>query len=621
MRLYSGTSKQFIEDTVQNRIADRLRSSFELYYRYEPGPQEVVSWRNSLRAMCLVIEHARLLDNGIILEYQLPLTSRRLDCLICGKDAQREDNAAIIELKQWDKCEVSDSEGSVMTWVGGAQREVLHPSVQVGQYALYLQDYHAAFYDQNPIKLAACSYLHNYRRDHHDPIFEPELTQTLTDYPIFTSQDVSQLQEFLSMRLSGGKGQQVLHRVEESTVRPSKKLMDHVAQMIRGRKEYVLLDEQMIVYQRVLAATHGSHARTKTVILVRGGPGTGKSVIAINLMADLLMRDLEVHYATGSRAFTSTLRDIIGVRGSAQFKYFNSYVDAKPNTIDVLIADEAHRIRTSSSTRFTPRANKSTKSQIEELIDAAKASVFFIDDRQIVRPGEVGSSNLILAAAKKRRCSIFEYKLEAQFRCSGSDAFVNWVNNTLGIERTANILWTGEEKFEFKIFDGPSSLEKAIRGHAKSGSSARLVAGFCWSWSDPRRDGTLVDDVAIGSWKHPWNAKPEATHLAKGIPKAVLWAHDPAGIEQVGCVYTAQGFEFDYVGVIIGRDLRFDFRKKVWRGYPEESHDSVVKRSGDRFTDLVKNTYRVLLSRGLKGCYVTFLDKDTEKFFRSRMEK
>ena len=621
MRLYSGTSKEFIEDTVQNRIAEKLKESFQLYFRYEPSRQEVASWRNSLRAMCLVVEHTGLLDNGIILEYQLPLTSRRLDCLICGKDQSGRDQAAIIELKQWEKCTDSDTEGTVVTWVGGASREMLHPSVQVGQYAMYLQDYHAAFYDSNPIGLSASSYLHNYSFDPRDPIYHPKFVQTLTNYPLFTADDVPKLQNFLAAHLSGGKGGEVLRRVEESTVRPSKKLMDHVAQMIRGQKEYVLLDEQMVVYQRVLAAASTtSDARKRTVVLVKGGPGTGKSVIAINLMADLLSRGLDAHYATGSRAFTTTLRKVIGNRGSAQFKYFNSYAEAKPGQVDVLIADEAHRIRENSSNRYTPKAKRSVTPQIEELIGASKTSVFFIDDRQIVRPGEVGSSELILATAKKKKCAVHEYKLEAQFRCSGSDAFVNWIDNTLGIERTANILWTGEEKFEFKIFDSPGSLERAIRSHADAGATARLVAGFCWPWSDPRRDGNLVEDVVVGNWKRPWNAKPEATHLAKGIPKAVLWANDPAGIDQVGCVYTAQGFEFDYVGLIFGRDLRYDFDQKIWRGYPEESNDSVVKRSRDRFTDLVKNTYRVLLSRGMKGCYVTFLDKDTEKFFRSRIE-
>jgi hypothetical protein len=217
-------------------------------------------------------------------------------------------------------------------------------------------------------------------------------------------------------------------------------------------------------------------------------------------------------------------------------------------------------------------------------------------------------------------CNIFEYELETQFRCSGSDAFVNWIDNTLGIRRTANVLWQGNESFDFRIFDSPQALEEAIRERAAGRYTARMTAGFCWKWSGPNPDGTLVDDVVIGEYLRPWNARPEAARLAPGIPKAYLWAHHPGGINQIGCIYTAQGFEFDYVGVIFGKDLVYKFDRQEWVGDKKQSHDNVVRRSKDKFTELVKNTYRVLLSRGMKGCYVHFMDKETEHFFRSRME-
>jgi DUF2075 family protein len=215
-----------------------------------------------------------------------------------------------------------------------------------------------------------------------------------------------------------------------------------------------------------------------------------------------------------------------------------------------------------------------------------------------------------------------EYELEAQFRCAGSDAFVNWVNNTLGIRRTANVIWDpGHETFDFRIFPDPHSLEAAIRGKVAEGHTGRVMAGFCWPWSMPDENGNLLDDVVIGDYKRPWDAKPEAKKLALGIPKASLWAYDPNGIDQVGCVYTAQGFEFDYAGVIFGPDLIYRFDKQDWVGDPKHSSDNVVRRSKDRFIDMVRNTYRVLLSRGMKGCYVHFMDKETEQFFKSRMEK
>jgi uncharacterized protein len=286
-----------------------------------------------------------------------------------------------------------------------------------------------------------------------------------------------------------------------------------------------------------------------------------------------------------------------------------------------MVCDEAHRIRETSNSRFTPRAQRSKSPQIGELINASKTAVFFIDDDQAVRPGEIGSSDYIRAFAAQHGCPIFEYELEAQFRCAGSDAFVNWINSTLQIKRTANVLWNANDPaFEFKIFASPQALEFAIREKAKQRFTARMTAGFCWKWSDPRPDGTLVEDVVIGDYTRPWNARSDAGHLAPGIPRESLWAYQSGGIKQVGCIYTAQGFEFDYVGVIFGTDLVFDAGSAQWIGDTSSSADPIVRRSRADFLRNVKNTYRVLLSRGLKGCYVHFLHKTTENFFRSRME-
>jgi uncharacterized protein len=268
-------------------------------------------------------------------------------------------------------------------------------------------------------------------------------------------------------------------------------------------------------------------------------------------------------------------------------------------------------------------SRRSDKAQIEELLHASKVSVFFIDDRQVVRPDEIGSADYILNAAAQNQCRVFDYRLEAQFRCSGSDGFINWVNNTLEIERTANVLWNLDEEFEFRIFDSPSNLESAVFRKIEEGKSARLTAGFCWPWSDARGDGTLIPDVVLDGFQRPWNAKPDARRLALGIPKATLWAYEAGGANQVGCIYTAQGFEFDYVGVIFGKDLVYR-PGKGWIAIPGESYDTVVRRCAnrdpERFLALIKNTYRVL-TRGMKGCYVYFEDQQTREFFMSRTER
>jgi len=500
-------------------------------------------------------------------------------------------------------------------------REVLHPSAQVGQYQSYLEDTHTAFNSENPILLDSCAYLHNYNYYEQDVLFSDKFAKLLNKFPLFTGDDVDNIKNFLIKKLENGQGIEVLKKIEESKYRPSKKLMNHVGNIIKNKSEYVLLDEQLVVYDKVFSfAKEGFHNKQKTILVVKGGPGTGKSVIAINLMADLLLKGYNAHYATGSRAFTETLRKIIGPRGSIQFKYFNSYSNAESNAIDVLICDEAHRIRKTSNSRFTPMNSRSSEPQIEELIKASKVIVFLIDDNQIVRPDEIGSVDYIKDYAKKNNCKIFEYELEAQFRCSGSDAFVNWVNNTLGIKRTANVIWDQHEIFDFKIFNSPEELENAIKEKVKKGVTGRITAGFCWPWSLPDKEGILNNDVIIGDFKRPWDARPESTKLAPGIPKASLWAYDPNGINQIGCVYTAQGFEFDYVGIIFGKDLVYNLDKQTWEGHPEKSSDNVVKRSKENFLNLVKNTYRVLLTRGIQGCYVHFIDKETERFFKSRIE-
>jgi len=325
------------------------------------------------------------------------------------------------------------------------------------------------------------------------------------------------------------------------------------------------------------------------------------------------------HYATGSKSFTETLREIVGTRAGSQFKYFNTYMQASENAVDVLICDEAHRIRKTSNSQYTPKEKRSTKAQLEELLHVARVLVLFIDDYQTVRPDEIGTVQYVTDLLGQRAdVDLFEYELTTQFRCGGSEAYVDWVNNTLGIMETAVPLLEKSEDFEFKICESPYEVENMIRQRLAEGFTARMMAGFCWPWSAPNSDGTLVDDVVVGDWRRPWNAKPDAGKLAAGIPKSSLWAYHHGGVDQVGCIYTAQGFEFDFAGVIVGPDFTYDLDAGQWIAHKEHSKDTMVKRS-ENYLAYARNLYRVLLTRGMKGCYVYFMDKDTERFVRSRI--
>ncbi|GAA4461905.1 DUF2075 domain-containing protein [Nibrella saemangeumensis] len=625
MRLYQGTSRDFLQDNARNQITTKLKKAFFENFRQEPQPAEVLSWYNSLQAISKIVDRAQLYDHGVLLEYQLPLTAKRLDCLICGKDEQDQDNAVIIELKQWQTTTTAAGANEVITWLGGEQREVLHPAAQVGQYRNYLADVHSAFTNTaTPIKLHACAYLHNYEYHPQDPLLDNKFDDLNHTFPVFTKAEEHTLEAFLIEKLKKGDGLPILEKIAAGSYSPSKKLFVEVGGILRQKSPYTLLDEQLIVYDKIRSLVQQAATRDrKAAIIVKGGPGTGKSVIALHLLSELLRAGKKAHYATGSKAFTETLWSIFGNKSKTVFKYFNNYGDLDQDALDIIICDEAHRIRATSNSFRTPKDKKSNRPQLYELLKAARVSVYFIDDNQIVRPGEIGSIEYVREYAQSKNVEVFEYELESQFRCNGSNGFVNWVDNTLEIRRTANIIWKTSdlETFDFQIFATPEELDARIRFKVIEGFSARMTAGFCWPWSKPDDQGRLTADIQIGEYKRPWNAHHSANFLADNVPKASLWAYETNGINQVGCVYTAQGFEFDYVGVIFGKDLKYSFEQQSWIGQPHFSQDKTVKRDREHFLSFVRNTYKVLLTRGMKGCYVYFEDKETEQYFRSRTEK
>lgn len=634
MRLYSGTSTNFIALNVNNQIADLLKEEFFKQFGYKPSQSEVMSWRNSLFRLSDILERANLTDQGIMVEYKLPLSGKRIDVIICGKDEDQKKNAVIVELKQWETCSLTDYDSDyVVTWVGGGNRSLLHPSVQVGNYMYYLQDNSTVFYEGNePIKLSACSYLHNYSISNSDVLTDPRFQNSISRFPLYASEDRLALSEFITQKVNSGDGMSILAEIERSKMRPSKKLLKQVSTVIKQKLkgelklfgtvktkgDYILLDEQLIVYDTVMSIVRkGLEHKQKHAIIVKGGAGTGKSVIGLQLLADLGALNFNTQYATGSKAFTETLRKILGDSSKSLLKYFMSYGEAESNEIDVLLMDEAHRIREKTGYPFKATG----KPQVQDLLNAAKVSVFFIDDFQAVRKGEIGSSGFIREQAELAGCKVYEYDLEGQFRNGGSERYSEWIDHTLHIRKTATSEWINEPDYEFHIMDSAETLEEAIRAKVELGYTARVMAGFCWPWTKKLDDnGDLIKDVEIGDYKRPWNAQEGLTGMRKGIPKSQFWAYEDGGINQIGCVYTAQGFEFDYAGIIFGKDLRYNPDTAEWEGFSEYSYDGQVKSSVD-FLQLVKNTYRVLLGRGMKACYVHFMDKDTERYFRSRIRK
>lgn len=613
MRLYEGTIAQFRSDVIQNILADLISKNFEDYYGRKVSPSEKNSWSISLNFVNNALVYSDLNDNKIIVEYELPFSTKRIDVLLFGRNSKNEDYVVLLELKQWSNENVEDceTEGNVIVNYGKFKQEQAHPSLQVEGYHWALKDFLSIFEEPHTI-LNSISYCHNYSKNKNGVLFRPKFKTLIDKYPIFSKEDVTGLGNYLKDRLNNGAGLEVFNRFITSNVKPSKKLLEHVGNMINKQQVFNLIDDQIAAYNSIMhKAKNLSKTGKKSAIIVKGGPGTGKSVIALEVMAELLRQGKDVWHATGSSAFTNTLRKILGTRASKKFKFFNSFTQHKENEIDVLICDEAHRIRKTSDNLYTPRSMRTGMPQIEELIRCTKLSIFFLDEFQVVRPNEIGSVELIKDAAKGFGIEeIAEFELKTQFRCNGSDSFLQWIDNVLDVRESDKLYLTKEDKMEFKIVDNPLELKRIIdEKNNQKKNSARIVAGFCWPWSKPKNDGTLVNDVKVGNLEMPWERKDQFWK----------WATDDSGMNQVGTVYTAQGFEFDYIGIIVGNDLVYDQINKRWIAKPQNSYDNMAKSKNEKFVEHLKHVYRVLMSRAHKGCFIYFIDKDTEAFFKSRV--
>ena len=584
-----------------------------------PSPGEARSWERSIPVLAHDLVQAGLGDVEVLLEHRLPLSSRRIDAILAGcHPVTGAPSYVIVELKQWSDADLYEDDPALVTVGGYGHRPRLHPLEQVRGYCEYLIDFLPALNGETDT-IPGVAYLHNATEHGVAPL--RRLAES-SQARLFTGERRAEFLDFLRSRLAGDvSGAPYADALLSSRAAPSRQLLAVAAAEISDREQFILLDQQRLAFNLVLHATEAARAGdSKTVVIVTGGPGSGKSVIALSLLGELARRGRTVLHATGSRSFTQTLRKVAGKgsrRTQSLFKYFNSFIDAERNGLEVLILDEAHRIRETSANRFTAAKLRTDRRQIDELIAAARVPVFLLDEHQVVRPGEMGTVDDIEAHAKKEHLSVVKVALDAQFRCGGSEEYLRWVLRLLGLAPGGPIAWAGDPSFSVRVADTPQEMEHLLRAKLEAGFGARIAAGFCWPWSDPRPDGSLESDVIIGNWSRPWNLKGE--RAVGGAPPATLWATDPAGFSQVGCVYTAQGFEYDWNGVIIGPDL-------VWRG-----NDWAVVRSANKdpdfrnrtkiadheFARLIRNVYKVLLTRGMIGTVIYSPDLQTRELLRS----
>ncbi|MFZ6015162.1 MAG: DNA/RNA helicase domain-containing protein [Patescibacteria group bacterium] len=614
MIVYQNTVLGFKEDVDRNRIADAVQEEIiRAFNGRRIAPSEFASIQNSLGFMERVVRRSDVPDDcGILLEYNIPATNNRIDFIISGKNSAGEENFIIVELKQWEHAQSTAKDGIVETFLGGKERETAHPSYQANSYRLFLQDFNENIYS-GYIKAYSCAYLHNYRERKPEPLKAPIYSTLITESPIYLKDDSEKLANFIKAYVGNGKGMDILYKLEKGRIKPSKKLIEHVCSMFAGNQDFILLDEQKVAYE--LAKDIATNAKEKSVVIITGGPGTGKSVISVNLLGGLLKAELNTVFVAPNAAFRSVLmqqlaREFPRNRIQHLFKGSAGFVNTEKNIYDVIIVDEAHRLKDGTAYQYQG------ENQIIDIINSTTTTIFFVDEYQMIRPEDIGSIAEIKRVANKLGAKVHESALTAQFRCAGAEGFVNWLDDVLQIKETANYDGWDKKSFEFKIFDDPNNLHKAIKEKHDKKLKARLLAGYAWKWTAQREGNqdAQVCDITVPEFgfQLPWNSRRVGS----------TWAIDESGINQVGCIHTSQGLEFDYIGVIIGDDLKFDSEKDKffvdWSAYKDVKGKRGLRDKPEELSKLVRSIYKVLMTRGMKGCYVYFTDKETEKYFKKR---
>lgn len=614
MLAYVATKSQFLNDapTIEDVVARAVEQNLGI----KVAQNEYQSWRNSLgNAMSHVMRDQGIPDDAMVaIEYRLNGRAFRIDFLIAGKNDEGCDSVVIVELKQWTDVEFSELKDHVSTFLGGRERDTPHPSYQAHSYASHLQQFNEYVYE-NQVDVTSCAYLHNCESGLvvHDLRFSEELQKS----PVFIKGDIAGLQETIRERISIGPSQNLLQKIDNSPVRPSKQLAEAAGSMLQGNEEFVLLDDQKTVLETIINLSTKAQVENKQVLIIKGGPGTGKSVIAINALSRLTSLRMNARYITPNSAprevFKEKLKGLTGINVQDLLSGSASYTHTETDQFDVLIVDEAHRLK------LRHQYSKGGKNQIHEIIESARLTVFFIDEAQKVTWQDIGEIDSISSYAEKIGAEVNQADLVSQFRCSGSDDYMVWLDHTLGISDNSQSYFS-TDRFDFRIVDSPNELENIIGTKNQIINKSRVVAGYCWDWVSKRAPQKADLIFPEFGFQATWNL------LSHGQG----WLVQPDSDKQVGCIHTCQGLELDYVGVIVGPDLIVRNGELVTvpsaraktdtslKGYKKEFKADPT-RATQKVDEIIRNTYRTLMSRGMKGCYVWFADAETAEYFRDRL--
>ena len=626
MIIYQNTKSGFVSDVRDGMIANKIEEAFEKHNLAHNNDAEYRAWANSLQYMRNVLDDNDISDEcKLAIEYQIPLTSKRVDFLIAGIDDENNNNIVVVELKQWENSGMTSRPDVVTAFTGGAERAVCHPAYQAYSYAKIIENFNEDVYKEH-ISLKPCAYLHNYKEENRSNIDNNLYKEAIECAPIFLANDLVKLRKFIKTYIKKKDNVDLLMKIENGKLKPAKALQDSLASMLDGNREFYLIDEQKVAYETVKNlvekslrdANKANGESSKYTIIIEGQPGSGKSVVAIQLLCDLIQKGYSANYVTKNAAPRNVYFEKLKQNKyklnyiKNLFKGSGSYINVPNNYFDCLIADEAHRLNAKSGMFQNLGEN-----QIKEIIHASKVSVFLIDENQRVTTSDIGSIELIKHFAQIEGSAVYsgsDINLVSQFRCNGSDGYLAFLDNMLEIRPTAN--YDYDIDYDVELFDNPNKMRDKLRELNKTNNKSRMLAGYCYNWVTKKDNRSDLFDIELeDDFKAKWNFGNTST-----------WAIDEDSFEQVGCIHTSQGLEFDYCGVIIGCDLRYsnghvitDFKE---RAKTDTSLKGIKTTKNYKLADeIIRNTYRTLLSRGQKGCYIYCEDKELLKHMSKMLKK
>lgn len=613
MIIYNKSLGEFKEHVILNQMPEILLNNLREKGLSGGSQSEVNSWNNSLHFMKDVLDdNSFSSDCEVAIEYNIPQTSKRVDFMIIGNNND-EDHIVIVELKQWAKVEKVDDncDHSIMSDLK-AHEPVAHPSYQAYSYKCLIRDYCNEDIKEDTLK--PCAYLHNLSENYRNIIEDDIYKEWTNEAPVFLQHDVLKIRNFIKQYIKlKAKDGNLLYQIDSGRLRPTKSLQDALDSMLCGNEEFHMIDEQVVAYDKIMNAIKLSQFDDKKhIIIITGGPGTGKSVLAINVLARCII-DLKLNasYITKNMAPRKCYASLLSGGNAKNMINLQKAIQSPwclPNTIynglDVGIYDEAHRMQ-KKPYRYTGN------DMLEDAIKAARVAVFFVDDDQRITVNDKYDVDSIITYAKRENAIIHKpYELVSQFRCDGSDGYISFLNNLLGLKQTANTQFEFN-KLDIQIFDDPNLMRDELRKLNQINNKTRMIAGYCYDWNVKKKRGDW-DIILPNGFKAKWN-----------LEKDDHWAVNPKSFEEIGCIHTCQGMEFDYVGVFIGKDLYYaDGQVKTNRNAISKDDGSSgirLKSTSDEEADkLIRRTYKVLLTRGIKGCYIYCEDDNLRDYLKDK---